>query len=1666
MAVQEITSVIIDKGTDFSVSFLINAFDGNPLDLSSYTPVAKIRKYPSSPSYATFNAVTLGAIGYISLHMDKDDTQNLKTGRNYFDVILTNEFETIKAVRGTIMVEGTSAPEIEIPKVSTIQDPITNYAQTAGISTVAQGLTGTPNITVGIITATSFVGNLTGNSNAATYSVTSGISTNVIGGIASITSLNVTGPSSISGAQISGGIVTATKFVGDGSELKNLPQISSVGFSTTATNLAVGTTGSLPYQLAPGVTTFLPATITNNQVLLYNTGTNKPYWGDISSGSGAYNSIIDLQTAPQTGASLVKQYYVNYSEVDLTLPSPLETGAGGGWFQWEPNLPKSLHDGGLFISPTVPYDGTRANLVNFLNKIGETSPGTNGVWRRVFSGNVMSDWFGCVSNRIADDYPSIQKALDVVFAMNSIEQVGKWFVGKTNVVQISGNCKIKRYLDVGARITIYGERNTLVYPQQDSSFAGDYNVASGPSIYVDRDCELFRPTTYNCAVVLRGDASALEGITVDGYEMTYGSWYPIIKIATSPAGVGGSYAFNGELHVIDPNDPKQKKILSLETAVIPSHQFGDAWYPGFQLKAMGGNATGIGVATSTYTSITPANPYQWDVVSGTIPTGFAVSKSGWVTCDAGTAQIGKQFVKIQVADASGATVQKDLVLEVTGKYIELPLSDIPPATINQAYKYSFNVLNNDGIAHYWWLIDGPSGLTMNQTTGEITGTPPANAFGKYTLKIAITSATNTVSFDANTLIDEIFIDFTVENTAFPSMYGSLPEARLGVVYSGVLYPVGGVGPFTWEIDVARSAGGGNNQPGYPTATQPAPGLTLSTDGIRGFITGTSTTSGNFSFFVKFTDSTGKIFGTMIGFNGTSWTVRPQLKTSLIWNLPSAVAGHPYSYQVEATVDGCTFSAKSLPSGLTISSSGLISGIPVGGKYANGIACEWSAKLDNFMVRNFKGGAGVLVDGPSNVHIFRNFFINSCDTGISSDNMYDSRMESFYIYNTRIGLQMRGGTAACTYINGRIEYIHEHGVTALFSPDNIWSGVYWDTCGFTNVDADRSDNWAISNCFFFRNGRRIPPRGKYYMPDSPPQVSTHINAIDCKDWVVNGAAFVRGCDSGGSSSTPYRRYESDGRRLYIRPYTCLTIERCKNWTVNGNALNGCTRASVYSIESEFDFVANEVNFSGNTVQIKNQFGVSRQGDSKISNLLINPTKANFDAEGTEDNIDTYFPSTSLVLNGHEFTDRSSRSLTLNNTNVSISTSVFKFGTGSFSFNGTTSLLTPSVSTNNDPAAPFYFGTGDFDLDLLVYPLRNNVVQTLIDFGATSEAAPFALILDANGKLALAKNRSTGGQTIDFTSTRTIPTNIFSRITMSRFSGVVRIYIDETPEATLTTQFSGRFIVSGFNRPIMGRGGFTGATDFFQGYMQMIRVDKSISRYGLLKTLKPFTRPYATVNNGSLPPDTLFFTPASTQLEHFFGDRGNSIVMGPSASIQKPLRISRLRRNDLVKELIAGNGSYASGQENPSYYYYNIKKDAETGVTSYTFQTCEIRTWAARVGYPEELDRLRKKSLLLVLWARSNNRNPVTLFTQFYAGTSGNNFRVDGGFFTKFTLTPFWRKYVFQIKAPDYDRTLIDPSTSNALFKFYFDDKSVNYDLDFGGLTLYEDDGKFGFSPLVE
>src|SRR4051812_16723008 len=135
----------------------------------------------------------------------------------------------------------------------------------------------------------------------------------------------------------------------------------------------------------------------------------------------------------------------------------------------------------------------------------------------------------------------------------------------------------------------------------------------------------------------------------------------------------------------------------------------------------------------------------------------------------------------------------------------------------------------------------------------------------------------------------------------------LPSGTVGSAYAVGLQAQGGNQPYSW------SATG-----------QLPPGLTLLSSGV---ISGTPTATGTFSFTVSVRDSSGvsasKQLSVTIGGTGGS-TVSITTRT-----LPAGVVGQPYSQQISATggTGTYTFTATGLPAGLTLSSSGLLSGTP-------------------------------------------------------------------------------------------------------------------------------------------------------------------------------------------------------------------------------------------------------------------------------------------------------------------------------------------------------------------------------------------------------------------------------------------------------------------------------------------------------------------------------------------------------------------------------------------------------------------------------------------------------------------------------------------------------------------------------------------------------------------
>ncbi|HEY8869402.1 MAG TPA: Ig domain-containing protein [Candidatus Limnocylindrales bacterium] len=155
-------------------------------------------------------------------------------------------------------------------------------------------------------------------------------------------------------------------------------------------------------------------------------------------------------------------------------------------------------------------------------------------------------------------------------------------------------------------------------------------------------------------------------------------------------------------------------------------------------------------------------------------------------------------------------------------------TSLPAGTVNHAY--SANLTASGGTGTYSWSITTgtlPSGLSVNATTGAITGTPTTTGTSSFTATVndGATTANRSLSITVNPDVTGLTITTT-----------SLPGGTLGQPYAGAtLAASGGSGGYTWSV-----VGGS-----FPT------GLTPSTSGS---ISGTPSKVGNFTFTVQVRDS--------------------------------------------------------------------------------------------------------------------------------------------------------------------------------------------------------------------------------------------------------------------------------------------------------------------------------------------------------------------------------------------------------------------------------------------------------------------------------------------------------------------------------------------------------------------------------------------------------------------------------------------------------------------------------------------------------------------------------------------------------------------------------------------------------------------------------------------
>jgi hypothetical protein len=328
--------------------------------------------------------------------------------------------------------------------------------------------------------------------------------------------------------------------------------------------------------------------------------------------------------------------------------------------------------------------------------------------------------------------------------------------------------------------------------------------------------------------------------------------------------------------------------LTILTKALPRATLTGA-YPPQTLQATGGSGS-----------------YTWSLVSGTPPTGIALSGGG-VLSGTLTGTAGTSSFTVQVKDAAGDIAQQSLTLVVNPVPVILPAT-LPAATQSAAYSQTFSVTPGTGTAPFTWSAASlPSWLTFNTTSATLIGTPPVA--GSFPVPIKVTDANGVTASPSYTLL--------VNAAGVAISTSSLPNGQYNSPYTPLtLSATSGTAPYTWSLG--------------PNGVLPA-GMTLSPSGS---ISGTPAQAGMWSVPIMVTDTNSLTANTTLsltvglatGYAGNNNCYMPYPTTPMYY-LSNGTTG-PWSVTAPAALAGqMTF----LPA-VTVTVAGMVS--------TNGTTVTW------------------------------------------------------------------------------------------------------------------------------------------------------------------------------------------------------------------------------------------------------------------------------------------------------------------------------------------------------------------------------------------------------------------------------------------------------------------------------------------------------------------------------------------------------------------------------------------------------------------------------------------------------------------------------------------------------------------------------------------------------
>ena len=340
-------------------------------------------------------------------------------------------------------------------------------------------------------------------------------------------------------------------------------------------------------------------------------------------------------------------------------------------------------------------------------------------------------------------------------------------------------------------------------------------------------------------------------------------------------------------------------MLGLAFAIAPAHAACTS--PQTASIPSGGSAT-FTCADFGFVSPAVSGPSH-----GTLTWGTPSNVNALVYTNNGDGLLSDTFV---VRDDFNVPITFNVTIGPATSPIVVSPANLPAPAVGVAYSQTLS--SSGGVAPYSYSLTGgslPPGITMsgNTISGTSTGSGPYNFTVTVTDSTAPTALTAVKSYG-----------FTIAAPILDLVQDTPPAATISIPYSLQFTTTGGTSPYSYSIEPG---------PGLP------PGLSMSSTGL---VTGTPTAVGSYTFALRYDDST------TISTGGDHFAVQ---NVTIVVNAAPTIVVDPatvpnptvgVAYSQTFTGSGGTgpytfqITAGALPAGLTLSSTGALTGTATAG----------------------------------------------------------------------------------------------------------------------------------------------------------------------------------------------------------------------------------------------------------------------------------------------------------------------------------------------------------------------------------------------------------------------------------------------------------------------------------------------------------------------------------------------------------------------------------------------------------------------------------------------------------------------------------------------------------------------------------------------------------------